>query len=59
MEAEITTYATTYVLARIAIVCAFGYSTYRVLASRRQPAVVNADSKGYANQAHAAPEDRC
>lgn len=59
MEADITTYAATYVLARIAIVCAFGYVIYRVLTSRRRAVVVNADSTGYANQAFAVPEDRC
>ena len=59
MEADITTYAATYVLGRIAIVCAFGYLTYRVLASRRRAAVSNAGSTGYANQAYAVPEDRC
>lgn len=59
MEADITTYAATYVLARIAIVCAFGYLTYRVLASRRRATVGNADSTGYANQSYVVPDDRC
>ncbi len=59
MEAVFTTYTATYGLARTAIVCAFGYLTYRVLASRRRAAVSNADSTGYANRAYTVPEDRC
>ena len=59
MEADIGTYAATYVLARIAVVCAFGYLIYRVLSSRRTAPVRNVSARRYGGQAHVIPEDRC
>ena len=59
MEADIATYAATYVLARIAVVCAFGYFIYRVVSSRRTAAVSDVNGRDYTRQAHVVPEDRC
>lgn len=59
MEADIATYAATYVLARIAVVCAFGYFIYRVVTSRRTAAVSNVNDRDFTRQAHVVSEDRC
>lgn len=63
METDITTYAASYVLVRVVILCAFGYGIFRVLArSHRAPAVAmeNARYGGHINGGgvYTVPEDR-
>lgn len=64
METDITTYAASYVLVRVAILCAFGYGIFRVLARSHKPATVAMESirnGGRINggRVYAVPEDRC
>ncbi len=56
MEPDITSYAASYVLARIAVMCAFGYFIFRIVARRRTAAVSNVNTAGCATRVHAVPE---
>ena len=64
METDISTCAASYVLVRVAILCAFGYGIFRVLARSHRPAPVVMESmsnSGHVNggRVYAVPEDRC
>ena len=59
MEPDITTYAASYVLVRVAILCTFGYGIFRILARSHAPAAANVESTRNLERVYAVPEDRC
>lgn len=58
VEAEIATYAASYVFVRITRMCAFGDTILHVLAKRQKAATREVTYTGYADQAYATAEDR-
>ena len=59
MEADITTYAASYVLVRIALLCALGYAFFRVLARSRATVAEVVETSKDVELVHVVPEDRC
>ena len=59
METDIATYAMSYVLARVALVCAFAYVIVRAIVGRHEAAAVTSNSSGLSNRVCAVHEDRC
>lgn len=59
METDIATYAAGYVLARVAVLCAFGYTVFSVIARSQSAMTGDVRSATRVGGAHSVPEDRC
>jgi hypothetical protein len=59
MEADLSSYAAGYVLARVGIVCALGYFILRALFRRRGAPENPIGMKSCVERVYAVPEDRC
>jgi hypothetical protein len=59
METDIATYAAGYVLARITLVCAFGYLVFRIVTRSRSDATGDARLSRIDGGTRSVPEDRC
>lgn len=59
METDIATYAASYVLVRVALLCAFGYVFYRVLAKSQSTVAEVVKTSKDVELAHVVPQDRC
>lgn len=59
MEPDITTFAASYVLVRVAILCTFGYGVFRLLARSRTPSDNAVRGSKKVGRVYAVPEDRC
>ena len=59
METDISMYAASYVLVRVALLCAFGYVFYRVLAKSRATVAEVVEISKDVELAHVVAEDRC
>lgn len=58
METDIATYAASYVLIRITLLCGIGYAFYRVLAKSRSTVAEVVEIAKDGEVAHRVPEDR-